>query len=75
MVTILYFARLKEIVGKEQEQLPFEGRTVKELLDYIEQQYDFSNFVHVAVNEEYALLEDTLQEHDTVAIIPPVSGG
>ena len=29
----------------------------------------------IAVNNEYALPEDTLHERDEIAIIPPVSGG
>jgi molybdopterin converting factor small subunit len=29
----------------------------------------------VAINEEYANEEDTIQSGDVVALIPPVSGG
>ena len=29
----------------------------------------------IAVNNEYALPEDTIHERDDIAVIPPVSGG
>ncbi len=29
----------------------------------------------VAVNEQYATLDDPINEHDEIAIIPPVAGG
>ncbi|MEM5590905.1 MoaD/ThiS family protein [Niallia circulans] len=29
----------------------------------------------VAVNEEFAMDEDIVEENDTIAFIPPVSGG
>lgn len=31
--------------------------------------------VMVAVNEEFAMDEDIVEENDTIAFIPPVSGG
>ncbi len=31
--------------------------------------------IRLAVNQEYAELNDTLHENDEVAVIPPVSGG
>lgn len=76
MITLLYFAGLKEKIGKQEEQLPYAGHTVRELLEHVQSKYDgFQDIVHVAVNEEYASLDDVLQENDVVAFIPPVSGG
>ncbi|MNP62948.1 Molybdopterin synthase sulfur carrier subunit [compost metagenome] len=50
---------------------------MKELIEWAEDNYaDFKNTtIMVAVNEEYARLEDTIQDGDVVAFIPPVSGG
>lgn len=77
MITLLYFAGLKEKTGIEKEQLEFSGRTVKELLDLLQSKYSgLSNgVIQVAINEEYALPTDIINESDTVALIPPVSGG
>lgn len=76
MITLLYFAGFKEIIGKQEEQIAYAGHTVKELLEHIQSKYDgISDVIHVAVNEEYATLDDVLQENDVVAFIPPVSGG
>ena len=39
--------------------------------------FKFANLdnVMVAINEEYAMDQDVIQSGDTVAFIPPVSGG
>ncbi len=79
MVELLYFAGLKEIVGREREQLPVQSLSVQELLGWVRDTY--SGFpsdpgaVLVAVNEEYAQLDDKITAGDVVAFIPPVSGG
>ncbi len=56
-----------------------EGTTVSSLINVLKNTYPEleKNFdsVMVAVNEEYASAEQILKEGDTVAIIPPVSGG
>ncbi len=77
MITIFYFAGLREAAGKPQEQVELAGRTVNELLEWVRNQYPNLSLdaVRVAVNEEYALPEDVLQAGDTAALIPPVSGG
>lgn len=77
MITVLYFAGLKEITNKEEEKVNWSNQTVKELMDWIEQTYQgFSNQpIHIAVNEEYVPLDYMIQSGDMVALIPPVSGG
>jgi sulfur-carrier protein len=79
MITILYFARLKEIAGKQQEKLALQSITVQELLTWAGSAYEGfpaeSGSVLVAINEEYAQPGDEILAGDTVAFIPPVSGG
>jgi molybdopterin synthase sulfur carrier subunit len=76
MITLLFFAHLQEAVGEERIILPHVPKTVKELKEEVKQRYHISlEQVMVAVNEEYAGDEQTLQPGDIVAFIPPVSGG
>ncbi|BDG34782.1 molybdopterin converting factor subunit 1 [Parageobacillus sp. VR-IP] len=76
MITLLFFAHLQEAVGEERVILPHVPKTVKELKEEVKQRYRISlEQVMVAVNEEYAGDEQTLQPGDIVAFIPPVSGG
>jgi molybdopterin synthase sulfur carrier subunit len=76
MITLLFFAHLQEAVGEERVILPHVPKTVKELKEEVKQRYYISlEQVMVAVNEEYARDEQTLQPGDIVAFIPPVSGG
>lgn len=77
MIKVLLFAHLQEKVGKESLQIEHLSMTVKELKDLVGIKYELGslNNVMVAVNEEYALDEDTIQSGDVVAFIPPVSGG
>ncbi|EZP78789.1 molybdopterin converting factor subunit 1 [Parageobacillus genomosp. 1] len=76
MITLLFFAHLQEAVGEERVILPHVPKTVKELKEEVKQRYHISlEQVMVAVNEEYAGDEQTLQPGDIVAFIPPVSGG
>ena len=76
-VKVLYFAVLRDITGKDGEIIRFTGRSTDELRILLKNKYpqgakyfDISRF---AVNGEY--YEGELKEGDTVAIIPPVSGG
>lgn len=79
MITVRYFAALKEVTGKEEERLAIRSTTVRALIEWAGQTYDgFSNhsgFLHVAINEEYARPEDAIRSGDVVAFLPPVSGG
>lgn len=77
MITVNYFARLRELTGLSQETIDRETMTVNELLDWAEKTYPGfgKDTIHVAINEEYARKEDTIQSGDVCAFIPPVSGG
>lgn len=76
MITLLFFAYLKETIGKERLQLDASSMTVKALKQQLASDYGLDlQHVMVAVNEEYAADDRVLQAGDVVAFIPPVSGG
>lgn len=77
MINVLFFAELQDAVGKEQLRFDAAGLTVKELIDKYLATYQLSSLdkAMVAINEEYAQADTELAEGDTVAFIPPVSGG
>ncbi|AIY05521.1 molybdopterin converting factor [Planococcus sp. PAMC 21323] len=77
MISLRYFAGLKEQTGISEEQVDMSGKTVDELWQWATEKYpDFlSGAARIAINEEYALPTDVLESGDIVAFIPPVSGG
>ncbi|RUM28837.1 MAG: molybdopterin converting factor subunit 1 [Aquifex sp.] len=78
MVEIRYFSILREKLGKNSEEIPFEG-TAGQLRDLLKERYpeakEILNSVRIAVNEEYVEDSYKISEGDRVALIPPVSGG
>jgi len=78
-VQILAFGACKDIIGsnKYEQQLP-ESSTVSVFKTKLYSDYpDLKrlNSLFLAVNEEYADDEHSLADGDTIALIPPVSGG
>ncbi len=75
----LFFGMSKDLAGQSKASMELEeGKTVKEFRELLQQKYpSFSTMdsYAVAVNETYADEEFVLSDKDTVAIIPPVSGG
>jgi len=78
-IKLLFFGMAKDLAG--QSTISFElieGSKVREFRDILRNTYpSFSKMdsFAIAVNECYAEEELLLSENDTVAIIPPVSGG
>ncbi|GGA81007.1 molybdopterin converting factor subunit 1 [Ornithinibacillus halotolerans] len=77
MITVLLFAQLQEVVGKERIQVDASELTVTELKEKLKSKYNIPQVdqVMTAINEEYALPDDLITSGDIVALIPPVSGG
>lgn len=78
-INILAFGIAKEIFGGPVIELELTNdATVSNIKYLLEQRYprlkQLSSYM-IAVNNEYALPEDTIHHHDEVAVIPPVSGG
>lgn len=79
-IRLLYFAALKDLAGIAEEWVELEGAaTVADVTARIsELKPVFSGKlggVRVAVNETFAAPNDRVSEGDTLALIPPVSGG
>ena len=80
-ITLLYFAAVRELVGKDEEQvtLPPDVTTIGALATFLAQHQPALagrlGSVRFARNEEFAIHADVLADGDTVALIPPVAGG
>jgi molybdopterin converting factor subunit 1 len=79
-VKVLFFGRLKEIVGLESEEAELDsGARVSDLFarygSRFPQLADLRNSIAPSVNQEFALWEASLNPGDEVAFLPPVSGG
>ena len=83
MINILYFARLKDILGCGEETLPYSNdiNTAGKLLAVLKARGEpwhdtLSNSqLLVAINQEMASPESALSSGDEVAFFPPVTGG
>ena len=78
-LTLLSFGIAKDITGQRfrEWELPA-GAKVADLRTQLARQYPVLNklsALRIAVNNEYAAEDMTLNEGDEVALIPPVSGG
>ena len=76
---LLYFGASRDYAGRDAEDLKVEdGILVQDLREELKQRYpgleDIRSFA-IAVNEAYAEEDLGLKDGDTVAVIPPVSGG
>lgn len=77
MVKVLLFAQLQEEVGQNQLELELGPTTVASLKKTLIEKYNLLQLdqVMIAINETYAKSEDIIRPGDTVALIPPISGG
>lgn len=77
-LTILYFAALREQAQTEQQTVRSQAATVAELYAELAAQHGFTlpqNRLRAAVNHALCTWDTPLADGDTVAFIPPVSGG
>lgn len=81
---VLYFAWLRQQVGVAEEDLALPGdvTTVGGMLEWLRGRSARHNkalqdlsVVRVAVNQEYARVDDPVSDDDEVALFPPVTGG
>lgn len=79
-IKVKLFASFRDICGfAEKELIVSDAIKVSEIVDMlIKNNNEFAekkDTLLVAVNEEYCDLNRILQEGDTIALFPPVSGG
>ena len=79
-IKIKVFASIRDICGfSDKELIVSDSIKVNELIDlFIKGNKELSekkNILLIAVNEEYCRMDRTLEDGDTLAIFPPVSGG
>ena len=84
MVTLLYFASIRESLGCSRENVPLPGGTptVATLVDHLRSRdarwseaFTPGRQWRVAVNQQMADLSTPLKPGDEVAFFPPVTGG
>ncbi|MBY4676832.1 molybdopterin converting factor subunit 1 [Marinobacterium arenosum] len=84
MLTLVYFARIREQLGLDSEQLPLPAgvTTVGQLIEHLvaERGPRWAEVLQapnllVAVNQEMVDPQQPLGESDEVAFFPPVTGG
>ena len=84
MISLLYFARLREALGVSSEQvdLPAEVSDVAGLVAWLrnrggawEDELAPGRAFRVAVNQDMADADTSLKDGDEVALFPPVTGG
>lgn len=75
-ITILYFASLRDQIGKANETLELqETSTVTQAWQYANSDCAIPTNTLVAVNQNYVGFDTELCDGDEVAFFPPVTGG
>lgn len=78
-IQLLFFGITTDLVGENSISFELnEPISVNKLKEHLKLDYPSLKNIHefaIAVNEDYATDDLILKEGDTVAIIPPVSGG
>ena len=80
-VHVLYFAAVRDLVGRVEEllDLPESVRRVEDFVRLLEEVHPELKGrlggVRFAVNETFADSFDEIHDRDVVAVIPPVAGG
>lgn len=78
-IKVTYFAILKDLAGKAEENLSIEqGITASQLYNRLAESYNFPlalSDIRVAVNDEFSKLDYRIQDQDHIVFIPPVAGG
>jgi molybdopterin converting factor subunit 1 len=84
MITVRYFASIREKMGKDQEQLAWSSAliSVGAVLEHCRAMSDLHaealhrrQPIRTALNQTLASLEAKVQDGDEIAFFPPVTGG
>ena len=79
-VKVLFFGRLKDVIGQSEESLDLnEASTIEQLFalysERIPELAKYRSSVVASRNQEFAAWDTLLHSGDEVAFLPPVSGG
>ncbi len=75
-VKVRYFASLGDLIGRSEDRMDIEGHiTVADIWREATGEIPMPPRTLVAVNQEYADLEQVVHDGDEVAFFPPVTGG
>ena len=81
---IFYFARLRQIIGRGQEEVvvPADIKTIRTLIEFLKgkdervaEAFGDLRTLRVAVNQKHVSLDATLDGATEIAFFPPVTGG
>jgi len=77
VINILLFAHLQEAVGVSTLSVELSDVTVAQVKEWMEQHYPQLTLQQMmtAINEEFAMDTTIVRSGDTIAFIPPISGG
>jgi molybdopterin converting factor subunit 1 len=79
VITVLYFAAARQAAGLDEESIPPQARTVRDLRRLLAERHPSLGRVlercRIAVEEEFASDDAPVPDGAEVAVIPPVSGG
>lgn len=82
MLTIIYMAKLKELLATNEEQIPWESGKVSDLIALLRQRnsewestLSSKNIYKIAINNKIVHGDVDIPDNAEVAILPPVTGG
>lgn len=84
MTKLLYFARMRQIIGKGEEEIAIPGdvTTVSMLIDFLKSRDDsyasaFADprIIRAAIDQSHAPLDASIAGAREIAFFPPVTGG
>ncbi len=82
MITVKYFANLKQMAGKDEDQFDInEGTTLEQLSELIGQSVPQlgemvrEKKVMISLNYDMVPLDTVVKDGDEIALLPPFSGG
>jgi len=75
MITVRFFAGLREQLGRDTLELPSTATTVRAVWARATDQAPVPTHLLAAVNLEYADFDAPVADGDEVAFFPPVTGG
>lgn len=76
-VKLKYFGMIAEITNCTDELFPFDGNTLEDLKNRIEEKYPSiqSKTYQFALNQSLSNLESKVRNGDEIAFLPPFAGG